>query len=370
MSVPPSGPYIAQIYNASDPDVKVSDMQAYAEPLLPSQAGNSGKYLTTNGTAKSWATIDLSTKQDAVAFLTTLVGIGGTSGSGNLARVTSPTFTTPNIGAATALTIAASGAITVGPTGGSHLVVNTDSSIDTKYISQFLAQYGGYGAYFVSSNRCVWASSSTNHASGRDLSIGRDSTTVLGIYTTASGATYGSLACANVTASGTVTGNRVGVGDGSVSAPSLYGKDTAGTAGWYFISNSCIYATSSYAVFGLRGNFVTGNVSTVFCCTSGDANAGIDVSLGRASSGVWQMGNGTNNANGSLNLTNLTASGTVRLGTYTVATLPSAASNTRARAFVTDSNLAFNSTNLGSTVTAGGSNLVPVFSNGTNWVIG
>jgi len=51
---------------------------------------------------------------------------------------------------------------------------------------------------------------------------------------------------------------------------------------------------------------------------------------------------------------NLTASGTVRLGTYTVGTLPSAASNTRARAFVTDSNLAFNSTNLGSTVTAGG----------------
>jgi hypothetical protein len=67
---------------------------------------------------------------------------------------------------------------------------------------------------------------------------------------------------------------------------------------------------------------------------------------------------------------NLTASGTVRLGTYTVGTLPSAASNTRARAFVTDSNLAFNSTNLGSTVTAGGSTLVPVFSNGTNWVIG
>jgi hypothetical protein len=62
--------------------------------------------------------------------------------------------------------------------------------------------------------------------------------------------------------------------------------------------------------------------------------------------------------------------GTTRLGTYTVGTLPSAASNTRARAFVTDSNQTFNSANLGATVTAGGAILVPVFSDGTNWVIG
>jgi hypothetical protein len=62
--------------------------------------------------------------------------------------------------------------------------------------------------------------------------------------------------------------------------------------------------------------------------------------------------------------------GTIQSGTYTVATLPSASANARAAAFVTDSSLAYNSTNLGSTVTAGGSNLVPVWSNGTNWVIG
>ena len=66
----------------------------------------------------------------------------------------------------------------------------------------------------------------------------------------------------------------------------------------------------------------------------------------------------------------VTITGTVRLGTYTVGTLPSAAANTRARAFVSDSNQTFNSANLGATVTAGGSTLVPVFSNGTNWVIG
>jgi hypothetical protein len=34
---------------------------------LPSQSGHSGKFLTTNGTAPSWSTIDLSSKQDRVA---------------------------------------------------------------------------------------------------------------------------------------------------------------------------------------------------------------------------------------------------------------------------------------------------------------
>lgn len=54
----------------------------------------------------------------------------------------------------------------------------------------------------------------------------------------------------------------------------------------------------------------------------------------------------------------------------TVATLPSAATaGNGARAFVTDSN-ATHSAGLGNTVVGGGSNNVPVYSNGTNWLIG
>jgi hypothetical protein len=34
--------------------------------VVPSQTGNSGKYLTTDGTTSSWGTVDLSTKQDAL----------------------------------------------------------------------------------------------------------------------------------------------------------------------------------------------------------------------------------------------------------------------------------------------------------------
>jgi hypothetical protein len=54
-------------------------------------------------------------------------------------------------------------------------------------------------------------------------------------------------------------------------------------------------------------------------------------------------------------------------GTFTVATLPTAATaGAGARAFVTDAN----ATTFASIVAAGGANGVPVYSDGTNWRIG
>lgn len=63
---------------------------------------------------------------------------------------------------------------------------------------------------------------------------------------------------------------------------------------------------------------------------------------------------------------NLTASGTVQTGTYTVATLPTPA--TGMRAMVSDSSVAA-SGNFGATVAGGGANVVPVTYDGTNWII-
>jgi hypothetical protein len=57
--------------------------------------------------------------------------------------------------------------------------------------------------------------------------------------------------------------------------------------------------------------------------------------------------------------------GLTTLGTFTVSTLPSASANAGAFAQVTDAN----STTNGSIVAGGGSNRVPVFSNGINWII-
>ena len=63
---------------------------------------------------------------------------------------------------------------------------------------------------------------------------------------------------------------------------------------------------------------------------------------------------------------NIKASGTVTTGAYTVATLPTP--STGMRCYVTDSNVAA-SGNFGATVAAGGANTVPVFYDGTNWII-
>jgi hypothetical protein len=67
--------------------------------------------------------------------------------------------------------------------------------------------------------------------------------------------------------------------------------------------------------------------------------------------------------NGGLSCVNLTSTGVVSVGTYTVATLPSAAANGGRLAQVTDSSVTTN----GSAVAGGGSSRVVVFSNGTTW---
>lgn len=55
---------------------------------------------------------------------------------------------------------------------------------------------------------------------------------------------------------------------------------------------------------------------------------------------------------------------------YTVATLPTASTALAGtRAAVSDSNAAYTA-GIGATVAAGGSNIVPVFCNGSNWLIG
>jgi hypothetical protein len=51
------GAAVTQINTANITDTRVAVTSNLAIDALPSQTGNSGKYLTTNGTAASWATI-------------------------------------------------------------------------------------------------------------------------------------------------------------------------------------------------------------------------------------------------------------------------------------------------------------------------
>jgi hypothetical protein len=117
---------------------------------------------------------------------------------------------------------------------------------------------------------------------------------------------------------------------------------------------------------GIDRQFRLGSAWTLTWSSSpGDANAVRDLGLRRSAAGVLEINNSAAGQTRDLSLRNLTASGTVTLGTYTVGTLPSASANAGAFAQVTDSN----STTNGSIVAGGGSNRVPVFSNGTNWII-
>ena len=68
---------------------------------------------------------------------------------------------------------------------------------------------------------------------------------------------------------------------------------------------------------------------------------------------------------GNLTVTGLLNGHTAKLGDFTVATLPSAASNAGYEANVTDSSV----TTFGSTVAGSGSSRVKVYSNGTNWTV-
>ena len=163
---------------------------------------------------------------------------------------------------------------------------------------------------------------------------------------------------------------------GTKSAPSLqlgYSASNTGLYGSAAGTNPGLGLTIGGTSYLVTQDSTTGvciHPSWGFCWGNSQADSTVDAALRRSAAGVVEINNGTLGTLRDLSLRNLTASGTVRVGTFTVGTLPSASANTRALAFVTDSNLAFNSTNLGSTVTAGGSTLVPVFSNGTNWVIG
>jgi len=104
--------------------------------------------------------------------------------------------------------------------------------------------------------------------------------------------------------------------------------------------------------------FNTQNSGT-FGWSSGVVSSNADTYLGRSSAGVVSVNAGS----GSIEVTDLDASGTVKKGVFTVATLPTGEAGMTC--FVSDAN----ATTRGSTVAGGGANFIPVYSDGTNWII-
>lgn len=85
-----------------------------ADQLLASQTGNSGKYLTTNGTSASWATIDLSAYQTVLVSGTSIKTVNSESllGSGNI-TVQAQLVSGTNIKTVNSSSILGSGNLTV-----------------------------------------------------------------------------------------------------------------------------------------------------------------------------------------------------------------------------------------------------------------
>ena len=120
------------------------------------------------------------------------------------------------------------------------------------------------------------------------------------------------------------------------------------------------YGSGSQITWATRG-VLRVPATNIFRFSNTAVNAGFSFDV--TTNGTAKLRNLDNSAAGALECGAITTSGPVNVGTYTVATLPSASANAGALAQVTDSSVTTN----GSAVSGSGSNRVVVFSNGSTW---
>jgi hypothetical protein len=102
---------------------------------LPSQSGNNGKYLSTDGSTASWETLDLSlylTQSSASSTyleqsIASSTYLTQSNASTTYATIISPNLTTPNIGAATGTSLTTTGNII------SHVDISTPTFVTNVY---------------------------------------------------------------------------------------------------------------------------------------------------------------------------------------------------------------------------------------------
>lgn len=338
---------------------------------------------------------DVSAQSGVPLFAVGVPTFTGTSGSGNFARVTSPTFVTPTLGAATAtsinkvalttpaigstLTIADgktatfNASTTFGGTDGKTLSVNNSGTLGggdgwtlsigaSKSLSALVnfTLTGGDGASLsVAASKTLTANNSLTLA-------GTDGTTMT--FPSVSASIPG-LAVANTfTASQAVTLSQAAQTSISVNNTNV---STSASAAIVASSNSGTFTASANNnpnTTGQAGFTWTGASGMLFAATHASGplifdTGGFNERMRISAAGAMSVGTTTDpGAPGIILLTSY-----LQTGAVAVASLPACGAGTKgARHFVTDAN----ATTFNTTAAGGGANNMPVTCNGTNWVLG
>lgn len=196
----------------------------------------------------------------------------------------------------------------------------------------------------------------TTTSTGRALLTESVSQTGTGALVRAASPTFtGTVSAAAITASGTLTCN----GNLNLAAPKADGG-----------SDVCILTSGGNLVIE-RKDWSAGGTSGNITLRTGVSQVAVDRfrvnPFGRILMGATLP---TDDGSSAVQITgNLTASGTLRSGPFTVASLPLASTSARSTTWVTNSSVDRTSATIGNVVAGGGSFTVPVTCNGTDWRI-
>jgi hypothetical protein len=216
-------------------------------------------------------------------------------------------------------------AVTTWNTAGTHWAINAASGFAGNFID--LHVNGGASLFAVTSGGVV-------NATGFNGTVGATTpTTVAATTITTTG---------NIVTEGTVGFSNTGVRAGGIAV----GRGAAAVAGEQIQLWNASTNIASLTNAGMQWG--SGYLISVSATTASSGTK--DTSLSRSAAGVWQFGNGTANALGSVLLTNLTASGTIT-GAYqtltpvTFAGLPPASAHTGKSLQVSDRDYAIGTSN-------------------------